>query len=136
MPVPALAARVANPVGVYPPVPVAWHHTRVSLVGRAGLGEEIDLTGFAGKSWPGVFIQPGATGLDAPPFALFSDESPNQDGAMFRYSRAAAREIMIPVYIHGVDRKTVNALKRQFFQALNPKQGHCLIRFTENGVTR
>ncbi len=55
---------------------------------------------------------------------------------MFRYSRAAAREIMIPVYIHGVDRKTVNALKRQFFQALNPKQGHCLIRFTENGVTR
>ncbi|MER6086532.1 phage tail domain-containing protein [Streptomyces bluensis] len=82
-------------------------------------------------------MQPGATGLDMPPFALFSDDSPNLDGAIYRSARAAAREVMIPVHLHGVDRQTVNALKRKFFQALNPKRGYCVLRFTEgSGRTR
>ncbi|MEU9707991.1 phage tail family protein [Streptomyces sp. NPDC047967] len=136
MPVPALSVPVANKVNVFAPAPVKWQTTRVTLIGRSGRGEEIDLTGFAGKSWPGVFIQPGATGLDAPPFAVFSDDSPNLDGSMFRSARAAAREIMIPVYLHGVDRQTINTLKRKFFQALNPTRGYCLLRFTEGGITR
>jgi hypothetical protein len=82
-------------------------------------------------------MQPGATGLDMPTYGLFSDASPNLDGSIFRSARATAREIMIPVYLYGIDRQTINALKRKFFQALNPKRGYCLIRFTEgNGVTR
>ncbi|WP_234019136.1 phage tail domain-containing protein [Streptomyces sp. Tu6071] len=72
-----------------------------------------------------------------PPLALFSDESPNLDGAIFRNSRTSSREIMIPVYLHGIDRQSINALKRQFFQALNPARGYCVLSFTEgSGVTR
>ncbi|MFE5092088.1 phage tail domain-containing protein [Streptomyces sp. NPDC056638] len=72
-----------------------------------------------------------------PPFALSSDESPNLDGAIFRSARASSREIMLPVYLYGIDRQTVNNLKRKFFQALNPKRGYCLISFTEgSGRTR
>jgi hypothetical protein len=82
-------------------------------------------------------MQPGATGLDMPPFGLFSDDSPNLDGAIYRSARAAAREIMLPVYLYGVDRQTINGLKRKLFQALNPKRGYCLLKFTEgSGLTR
>ncbi|MGI5196930.1 phage tail domain-containing protein [Streptomyces sp. CA-288835] len=72
-----------------------------------------------------------------PAFGLFSDESPNLDGSIYRSARAAAREIMIPVYLHGIDRQSVNQLKRKLFQALNPKRGYCLLKFTEgNNRTR
>ncbi|MEV3860709.1 phage tail domain-containing protein [Streptomyces sp. NPDC050095] len=120
-----------------PPTPVPWSHTSVSIIGRNGQGEEIPLTALQGSKWPNAIMQPGATGLDMPPFGVFSDESPNLDGSIFRSARAAAREVMIPVYLHGIDRQTVNAMKRKFFQSLNPKRGYCLIRFTEgNGRSR
>ncbi|MER5883084.1 phage tail domain-containing protein [Streptomyces sp. NPDC001941] len=107
------------------------------MAGNNGQGEEIPLTLFNGREWPAVLMLPGATGLDMPPWALFSDDSPNLDGSIYRSARVAAREIMIPVYLHGIDRPTVNQLKRKFFQALNPKRGYCLLRFTEgSGVTR
>ncbi|MFI9202635.1 phage tail domain-containing protein [Streptomyces sp. NPDC053048] len=114
-----------------PPVPIDWGRTSVSITGNNGQGEEISLTSFGDSSWPAIIMQPGATGLDMPPFGLFSDDSPNLDGSIYRSSRAAAREIMIPVYLYGVDRTTVNGLKRKLYQALNPKRGHCLLRFTE-----
>ncbi|MFC4645356.1 MULTISPECIES: phage tail domain-containing protein [Streptomyces] len=66
-----------------------------------------------------------------PPFALFSDDSPNLDGSIYRSARASAREVVIPVYLYGIDRTTVNQIKRKLFQNLNPKRGYCLLRFTE-----
>ncbi|MFI2031400.1 phage tail family protein [Streptomyces buecherae] len=116
-------------------MPEQWQRTSVVLVGDAGRGEEIPLTGHS-TAWPGVFIQPGATGLDMPPVALFSDESPSLDGSIFRSARIQARKVMLPVFLYGVDRRTVNELKRSLFQALNPAHGHCLIRFTEGDHTR
>jgi hypothetical protein len=115
------------------PVPIRWGHTSVSIVGNNGQGEEISLTAYNLPAWPSVIMQPGATGLDMPAFGLFSDDSPNLDGSIFRSARATAREIMIPVYLHGIDRQTINQLKRKFFQALNPQRGYCLLKFTESG---
>jgi hypothetical protein len=115
------------------PAPVTWGRTSVSIVGNNGQGEEIPLTTFDNAAWPSILMQPGATGLDMPPFGLFSDDSPNLDGSIYRSARAAAREIMIPVYLHGIDRQTVNQLKRRLFQSLNPKRGYCLLKFTEGG---
>ncbi|MFJ8930594.1 phage tail domain-containing protein [Streptomyces sp. NPDC102364] len=135
IPVRVKAASVPNVLK--PPTPVQWGHTSVSLIGGSGQGEEIPLTVLNGGSWPAAILQPGATGLDMPPFALFSDDSPNLDGSIYRNARAAAREIMLPVYLHGIDRQTVNALKRKFFQALNPKRGYTVLKFTEgSGRTR
>lgn len=135
MPIPATRDQVQEdqptPVPL-PPVPMQWAHTYVSVTGRDGQGEEIPLTAFQDTRWPAIFIQPGATGLDAPPFELHADASPNLDGSMFRSSRAAAREIMIPVYLYGIDRKTLRDLKRSLAAALNPKFGYCVLKFMES----
>ena len=140
MPIPVLT-RVAPPVKApalpVPPLPVKWGRTSVSVIGSNGQGEELSLTSFSDRGWPTVIMQPGATGLDMPPYALFSDESPNLDGSIFRNARAAAREIMIPVYLYGIDRQTINQLKRKLFQLFNPKRGYCVLRFTEgDGISR
>ncbi|MFD7552971.1 phage tail domain-containing protein [Streptomyces sp. NPDC059835] len=136
MPIPVLPKPSPQPAPVpAPPKPVEWGHTRVTLIGSNGEGEPIPLTDFSNPQWPSIFIQPGATGLDMPPFGLFSDDSPNLDGSTFRSARAAAREIMLPVFLHAHDRQSINNLKRKLFQALNPKRGYCVIRFTE-GVNR
>ncbi|MFD7605149.1 phage tail domain-containing protein [Streptomyces mirabilis] len=109
----------------------------MAVIGNDGQGEEISLTGFSKRGWPSIIMQPGATGLDMPPFALFSDDSPNLDGSIYRSARTAAREIMIPVYLYGIDRQTINGLKRKLFQSLNPKRGYCVLKFTEgNNETR
>jgi hypothetical protein len=120
---------------VVPPVPEKWGRTNVSVIGRNGEGEEISLTGFHDSAWPSIIMQPGATGLDMPPYALFSDDSPNLDGSIYRSARAAAREVMIPVYLYGIDRPSVNHIKRKLFQSLNPKRGYCLLKFTEGDNT-
>ncbi|MEV6419064.1 phage tail domain-containing protein [Streptomyces sp. NPDC051662] len=138
MPLPAKAApRVPESLRDLPPVPQEWGRTSVVLAGSNGEGDAIPLTSVSNTVWPGILIQPGATGLDMPLYQLFSDESPNLDGSIFRSTRASAREIMIPVFLYGVDRPTVNSLKRKLFQALNPRNGYCAIRFTEwSGETR
>ncbi|WP_245876548.1 phage tail domain-containing protein [Streptomyces uncialis] len=108
-----------------------WGFTYVSIRGSNGQGEEIPLTGFANREWPAVFMQAGATGLDAPPVELFSDESPNLDGSIFRDSRTAAREVMIPVFLYGIDRSTLRQLKRRLVSALNPENGYCVLKVME-----
>lgn len=116
-----------------PPQPVTWGHTYVSIRGSEGEGEEIPLTDFAGRHWPGIFMQAGATGLDMPPVELYADASPNLDGSIYRNSRTAAREIMLPLYLYGIDRYTVRQLKRRLLRALNPANGACLLRVQESG---
>ncbi|MGW0930704.1 phage tail domain-containing protein [Streptomyces sp. NPDC002644] len=74
---------------------------------------------------------PGAVGLDAPPYEIHSDDSPNLDGGIFRDARAVARQIMIPLHLHGIDRKTMKDMKRRLIQALNPKRGYCVLKFIE-----
>lgn len=133
MPIPVLrvAPPVPTPTGPIPPVPVHWGRTYVSITGKDGEGEEIPLTDFSNSRWPGIFMMPGATGLDAPPFELHADDSPNLDGGMFRDARAVAREIMLPIYLHGIDRRTVRDLKSRLVSALNPKKGYCVLKFVE-----
>ncbi|MGK5496395.1 phage tail domain-containing protein [Streptomyces sp. URMC 125] len=109
-----------------------WGHTYVSITGSNGEGEEIPLTGFSSREWPTIFIQPGATGLDAPPVVLHADESPNLDGSMFRSSRTTAREVMLPVYLYGIDRRTLRDLKRKLIRALDPRNGYCVLKFIES----
>src|SRR5690606_38389130 len=83
----------------------------------------------------GIFMMPGATGLDAPPFELHADDSPNLDGGMFRDARAVAREIMIPVYLHGIDRRTIREIKSRLVSSLNPKKGYCILKFIEGDAS-
>lgn len=115
-----------------PPQRVHWQNTFVSITGSNGQGEEIPLTGLVSKDWPTIVMQPGATGLDTPPWELHSEDSPNLDGGMFRGARTTQREIMIPVFIYGIDRKTVIDLKRKLIAALNPRNGYCLLKFMES----
>lgn len=120
-----------------PPIPVDWQHTYVSLRGNDGQGEEISLTGYQSGAWPTIVIQPGASGLDMPPFDLHSDDSPNLDGSIYRGVRAVQREILLPVFVYGIDRKTFLQFKRKLASALNPKNGHCVLTFMESdGVAR
>lgn len=133
MPIPVLRRAPTGPPssGPQPPQKVAWGRTYVSIKGRDGEGEEIALTNFSNSKWPGIILMPGATGLDAPPFELHADDSPNLDGGIFRDARAVAREIMIPLYLHGIDRRTVRELKRRLISDLNPKKGHCVLKLVE-----
>ncbi|MEU3351299.1 phage tail family protein [Streptomyces sp. NPDC037389] len=103
----------------------------MSITGSDGEGEEIPLTSFTDRRWPGILLQAGATGLDTPPFELHADSSPNLDGSMFRSARAAAREVMLPVYLYGVDRRSLKELKRKLISALNPTRGYCVLKFVE-----
>lgn len=118
-----------------PPQPKDWGHTYVSITGNAGQGEEIPLTGFQGRHWPAIFMQAGASGLDMPPIEIHSDVSPNLDGSSYRGARVAAREIMIPVYLYGIDRYTLRELKRNLIRALNPRNGPCILKVQESGQT-
>jgi hypothetical protein len=133
MPIPVLRAAPPEtiPTEPTPPVPVHWGRTYVSIAGKNGEGEEIPLTDFSDPRWPGIFMMPGPTGLDAPPFELHADDSPNLDGGIFRDARAVAREIMLPVYLHGIDRRTVRDIKSRLISALNPKKGFCVLKFVE-----
>jgi hypothetical protein len=101
----------------------------VSIQGKNGEGEEIPLTNFSNSRWPGIVMMPGATGLDAPPFELHADDSPNLDGGIFRDARAVAREIMLPIYLHGIDRRTIRDLKSRLVSNLNPKKGDAVPRY-------
>lgn len=138
MPIPVLRKESPRSVAVpTPPKPVHWGNTYVSVTGANGKGEEIPLTGFHDTNWPGVVMLPGSTGLDAPPFELHADDSPNLDGGIFRNARAVAREVMIPVYLFGIDRRTLKVLKKKLVSALNPKKGYCVLKFVEgDGVAR
>ncbi|MFE3579394.1 phage tail family protein [Streptomyces vinaceus] len=123
------------PVVGKPPSPDSWGHTNVTITGSNGEGETIALTDFSGRAWPAIFLQDGAQGLDMPPMEVFSDTSPNLDGGSFRSTRAAAREILLPLYLYGVDRRTLLRLKRNLTRTLNPKNGYCVLRFTEGDGT-
>lgn len=139
MPIPVLrqAPPVPVPTGPQPPQPVYWGRTYVSITGKNGEGEEIPLTDFTNTLWPGIVMMPGATGLDAPPFELHADDSPNLDGGMFRDARAVAREVMIPIYLHGIDRRTIREMKSKLVSSLNPKKGFCVLKFIEgDGIPR
>ncbi|MFH8346790.1 phage tail family protein [Streptomyces sp. NPDC018045] len=76
-------------------------------------------------------IQSGAQGLDMPPVELHADASPNLHGSLYRSARYAQREVMIPVYLHGVDRRTLKRLKRRLVSALDPLAGYCVLKFVE-----
>ncbi|MEU1675172.1 hypothetical protein ABZ752_24580 [Streptomyces roseifaciens] len=43
----------------------------------------------------------------------------------------AAREVMLPVYLYGIDRRSLKELKHKLISALNPKRGHCVLKFVE-----
>lgn len=134
MPIPATENQVEEkPVQPrpQPPVPVEWGYTYVSIRGANGEGEEIPLTGSQGKDWPAIMIQAGAQGLDMPPVELHADASPNLHGSIYRSARYAQREVMIPVYIHGIDRRTLRQLKDRLIDALDPMNGYCVLKFME-----
>ncbi|MFT2017722.1 phage tail family protein [Streptomyces sp. 796.1] len=134
MPIPAIERRAEetpNPSRPQPPVPVEWGHTYVSIRGANGEGEEIPLTGSQGKDWPAIMLLPGAQGLDMPPVELHADASPNLPGSIYRSTRTAQREVMLPVHLHGVDRSTLKRLKRKLIRTLSPAAGYCVLKFVE-----
>ncbi|WP_328377046.1 phage tail family protein [Streptomyces sp. NBC_00440] len=113
------------------PVPERWQRTYVSIRGRNGEGEEIPLTGIQSRAWPAMVLQPGATGLDLPPYTVYMDDSPNLDGSIVRGSRAVARQVLLPLFVYGIDRKTLRQFKAKLAQALNPKLGYAVLTFIE-----
>ncbi|MER6912233.1 phage tail family protein [Streptomyces sp. NPDC000594] len=76
-------------------------------------------------------LQPGAQGLDMPPVELHADASPNLHGSIVRGSRYAQREVMLPLYLHGIDRRTLRRLKNELINALDPARGHCVLKIME-----
>ncbi|MEU3436728.1 phage tail family protein [Streptomyces sp. NPDC006863] len=134
MPIPARSIAVADrTASVVYPVPERWQRTYVSIRGQNGEGEEIPLTALRGGSWPALMLQPGATGLDLPPYSVHMDESPNLDGAMVRGARASARQVLLPIFVYGIDRKTLRQFKAKLAGALNPRLGYSVLTFIEQG---
>ncbi|MFJ9234385.1 phage tail family protein [Streptomyces anulatus] len=132
MPIPARSIAVADrSASVVYPVPERWQRTYVSIRGHAGEGEEIPLTGIRSSAWPAMVLQPGATGLDLPPYSVHMDESPNLDGAMVRGTRALSRQVLLPIFVYGIDRKTLRQVKAKLATALNPTLGHSVLTFVE-----
>lgn len=80
---------------------------------------------------PGIYLQSGAKGLDAPSYDTKSDEYPAIDGGFFRFARASVREIFLPIKIVGDTRPEMMALKRRFIASLNPKRGLVTLQSTE-----
>ncbi|MGW1231425.1 phage tail domain-containing protein [Streptomyces californicus] len=133
MSIPAHAVSLDHtaPEDVVYPVPERWQRTYVSIRGRNGEGEEIPLTGLRSGAWPGLAVQPGATGLDLPPYAVHMDESPNLDGSMVRGARASARQVLLPLLVYGIDRQTMRKVKAKLAGALNPQLGYSVLTFIE-----
>ncbi|MEV0497423.1 phage tail family protein [Streptomyces spectabilis] len=70
-------------------------------------------------------------GLDMPPVELHGDASPNLHGSIYRSARYAQREVLLPLYLHGIDRRTLIRLKNELIDALDPLNGYCVIKFQE-----
>ncbi|MEU2513784.1 phage tail domain-containing protein [Streptomyces syringium] len=135
MPIPATENRVAErprPARPQPPVPAEWGYTYVSIRGANGEGEEIPLTGAQGQDWPALMMLPGAQGLTMPPVELHADSSPNLHGSIYRSARYAQREVMLPVYLHGIDRRSLRHLRDKLLEALDPANGYCVLTFEES----
>lgn len=133
MPIPAVfQSDFDNNHGVdtdHPYQPEQWPLTAVYL--EAPSGKRMLLTDRPAKAKPCVFIQSGPTGFDMPAQDFKFDESPNLDGGMFRSSRMTTREIGIPLYIYGADRRSVIELKKELFSLVNPKNGACKLVVSE-----
>lgn len=136
MPIPAVFRDQVVPdgngnLGPHPYEPERWPLTQVYLT--YGDGKRITLTDRPNPTKPGYVLQSGPDGWDMPRFDLKYDESPNLDGAMFRSVRATAREMAIPVYLYGSDRRGVIDLKKRLLTAVNPKNGPVRIVVREGG---
>lgn len=114
---------------------------RVVLVGVNG--EEFILADNTspspGFTTPFVSLQKGATGLDAPEFAVQTDAYPNLAGEFVRGVRASAREVFLPLKGFATDRPSMVALKRALGVAVNPYEGLVRLIAAEDvtaGVTR
>lgn len=108
-----------------------WPLTQVYF--EYGNGQRISLTDRPNPTKPGFVLQSGPDGWDMPRFDLKYDESPNLDGGMFRSVRATAREMAIPIFIYGADRRGVASLKKKLLTSVNPKNGPVRIVVREGG---
>lgn len=140
MPIPAEFQELVDPAQdggwTTPPYqPEHWQRTQVFI--ESNDGHRLHVTDRPNRHRPGYFLQSGPDGWDLPRFDLKFEESPNLDGGYFRSVRATTREMALPVYIYGSDRRGVIDLKRQLLNAMNPKNGPVRIVAREaNGSTR
>ncbi|RGD62457.1 hypothetical protein DR950_36085 [Kitasatospora xanthocidica] len=128
MPIPAKYSEFPEPGGLNkgPYAPVKWPHTYVTWT--SANGDVIPLTGdISGRRPAGLAVQWGPSGFDLPTYDLHADQLPNMDGAMFRTTRATSRDVTIPLYIRGLDRKSLITMKNRLFSALNPHAGPGLL---------
>src|SRR5690606_23494329 len=40
-----------------------------------------------------------------------------------------------PVYLHGIDRRTIREIKSRLVSSLNPKKGYCILKFIEGDAS-
>jgi hypothetical protein len=72
----------------------------------------------------GYLLMPGVRGLELPEFTHYERESGAVDGSIITGSRALAREIYLPVYVHGRDRAQAVERRGRLALAMNPRPPH------------
>lgn len=68
----------------------------------------------------GYILMPGIRGLELPGYHHYVRESGALDGHIVTGTRALARELFLPVYVHGNDRTEAVARRGQLAMAMNP----------------
>jgi hypothetical protein len=121
-----------------------WPYTEiewVNLVSVSGQtdpipGASISLSNY-NEAGGGIRVLKGIQGFDAPSFQIIADELPAIDGAVLRSTRAASRNVFIPIAIWGSTRQDFLNIKRDLLSRMNPNKGLGRIRVTEpDGASR
>ncbi len=99
------------------------------------------MTGADGSVWnlsapvsgqaAGVFLQPGATGLDMPPPDIATEDYALLDGGAVNRIRYATRSMAFAVAVKGPTREAFMQIRRGLRRALDPQRGRVTISVTE-----
>lgn len=68
----------------------------------------------------GYVLMPGVRGLELPGYQHYTRESGALDGHVVTGTRALAREIFLPIYVHGEDRAEAVARRGVLAESMNP----------------
>ncbi|WP_160050784.1 phage tail domain-containing protein [Nocardiopsis sp. FR4] len=113
-----------HPPGPPPPAPP------VPATDDAGAPPVVTWTGAGGQTIrltddvSGYLLMPGVRGMELPEFTHYERESGALDGSIITGSRALAREIYLPVYVHGRTRAEAVKRRGRLALAMNPRPPH------------
>jgi phage-related protein len=99
-----------------------WYDAAGSATALSGLVETGQIEG--------IGVLDGVRGLEMPPYALISDEVPQQPGARFRNLKTLPREVDLPLFVRSTSEVGLRFLLRTLRHALDPARGDGRLRVT------